>query len=195
MVRMVWNTSHARVEISVERTRAMRDKFTVLVVPLDAKKKIKIVLLWIDRFKGVLLEASLFFHPTMWCFLSWSLKNIQKTYLTPFAPYLHVAFDYFTPAVVNGGAQTRIGAAPLGILEFDFAQNSITQGRHNGKYLWNGDFETRKCIIHLFAQSPLNNSNLRCKNSMKPPAWHLWDDRFRMFLLHFLEITIANMTW
>ena len=27
----------------------------------------------------------------------------------------------------------------------------------------------KKCIIHLFAQSPLNNSNFGCKSSMKPP--------------------------
>ena len=39
-------------------------------------------------------------------------KKYKKTYLTPFAPYLHVAFDYFTPAVVKGGHRTRIGTAP-----------------------------------------------------------------------------------
>ena len=33
------DTPHACVEILVERTRAMRGKFTVLIVPLDAKKK------------------------------------------------------------------------------------------------------------------------------------------------------------
>ena len=33
-------------------------------------------------------------------------------YFTPFAPYVHVAFDYFTPVIVKGGHRTRIGAAP-----------------------------------------------------------------------------------
>ena len=46
------------------------------------------------------------------------VKGARKTrigavpYFAPFAPYVHVAFAYFTPAVLKGGHRTRIGAAP-----------------------------------------------------------------------------------
>ena len=53
----------------------------------------------------------------------------------------------------------------------------------------------KKCIIYLFAQSPLNNSNFWCKNSMKPPARPFETIDLGCFFCIFLKITIGTLTW
>ena len=37
----------------------------------------------------------------------------EAPYFTPFAPYVHIAFDYFTPAAVNGGGTSENRGAAI----------------------------------------------------------------------------------
>ena len=58
------------------------------------------------RFGGIHYESHLKLALQKWMRVSLMQKSTrieEAPYFTPFAPYVHIAFDYFTPAAVNGG--------------------------------------------------------------------------------------------
>ena len=154
--------------------------------------KKRIVFLWIGRLKGVLLEDSSFCYLTMWCFLSWSLQSTKDIFPKSIpSKVFYPGGHHFFLAILSCDVlllwSRQTHKKPKSTLSKMFCWRTyrffVSKIAVNQWWLR----KKNKWCIFLFPKSqfqrhiPLRGPwviEFRAK-STKPPAKHLWNDRFR----------------